>query len=508
MAHTLSLHRLAAADPSDRTTSVLLRIGAAVLAVGLVAFGLLYYKDQHVASAPSLVERQVALTEAAVRKSPDDLQARLQLGEVYGQAARYDDAVTQFDQVLKVAPDSKDALLGKGFALMTKGELDKAAVPLTRIVKATRKGEFAGADSQLAAAYYYLGVIAVKQHKPDVALTQLGHALKIEPTDSDAMYQVGVAQLQKGANVEAIATFRNALRFVPTGWCEPYQQMQAAYTAMKKPELATYASAMAGFCGGKVDQARTQLTTLTAGPAAVDAMLGLGLIAETSHDTKAAGAWYQKALTKDPKNMAAISSLAGLGVKPAAPPPRRRRSEERAMSDQTQSRTDLLDLLDDMSAPPEPPGPVPPVDEAKRRRRRIILAVVLALLVLLVGLFTWYLLNRKPLSELPGLSEARLPTYKTSFYDVAKPLGVAVSPDGSRIYATQSGSPATTLVFDRDGAKVGELIPPAKPETLHVPVYVAVDPSTGRRLRGRPRGGQGLRVRRERHVPLDVRAEG
>ncbi len=320
MAHTMSPHRLAAADPSDRTVALLLRIGAAALAIGLVAFGVLYYQDQHVAAAPSIVERQVALTEAAVRKNPNDLQARLQLGEVYGQAARYDDAVKQYDQVLKAAPGSKDALLGKGFALMTQNQLDKAVVPLTQVVKATRKGEFAGADSQLAAAYYYLGVIAVKQKKPDVALTQLGHALKIEPTDSDAMYQVGLAQLQSGANVEAIATFRSALRFVPTGWCEPYQQMQAAYTSMKKPELASYASAMAGFCGGKVDEAKTQLTALTAGPAAVEAMLGLGVIAETAHDTKGAGAWYQKAFAKDPKNMGAISALAGLGVKPAAPP--------------------------------------------------------------------------------------------------------------------------------------------------------------------------------------------
>ena len=320
MAHTMSPHRLAAADPSDRTVALLLRIGAAVLAVGLVAFGVLYYKDQHVAATPSIVERQVALTEAAVRKNPNDLQARLQLGEVYGQAARYDDAVKQFDQVLKAAPGSKDALLGKGFVLMTQGQLDKAVAPLTQIVKATRKGEFAGADSQLAAAYYYLGSIAVKQKKPDVALGQLSHALKIEPTDSDAMYQVGLAQLQKGANVAAIATFRDALRFVPTGWCEPYQQMQAAYTALKKPALASYSSAMAGFCGGKVDEAKSQLTALTAGPAAADAMLGLGLIAETANDTKAAGTWYQKALTKDPKNVAAISALAALGVKPAAPP--------------------------------------------------------------------------------------------------------------------------------------------------------------------------------------------
>lgn len=149
------------------------------------------------------------------------------------------------------------------------------------------------------------------------------------------------------------------------------------------------------------------------------------------------------------------------------------------MSDQTQSGTDLLDLLDDMSAPPAPPAAVPPVDEGRRKRRRIVLAVVLALLVLLVGLFTWYLLNRKPLSELPGINDARVPTYKTSFYDVAKPLGVAVSPDGSRIYATQSGGTPTTFVFDRDGVKVGELVAPAKPETLHVPVYVAVDPANG-----------------------------
>jgi tetratricopeptide (TPR) repeat protein len=318
VAHTMSPHRLWAADPTDRTTSVLLRIGAAVLTVGLVAFGLLYYKDQHVASAPSLIERQVALTEAAVRKSPDDLAARLQLGLVYEQAARYDDAVAQFDQVLKAAPDSKDALLGKGFALMTQGELDKAIVPLTAVVKATRKGEFAGADSQLAAAYFYLGVIGVKQNRPDVALTQLGHALKIEPTDSDAMYQVGLAQLQQGKPAAAVATFRDALRFVPTGWCEPYQQLQVAYTAMSKPDLATYAAAMAGFCGNKVDEAKTQLTALTAGPAAVDAMLGLGVIAETQKDTKAAAAWYRKALAKDPKNITAISSLAALGVSPKA----------------------------------------------------------------------------------------------------------------------------------------------------------------------------------------------
>jgi tetratricopeptide (TPR) repeat protein len=124
--------------------------------------------------------------------------------------------------------------------------------------------------------------------------------------------------VQKGQQAKAVATFRNALRFVPIGWCEPYQQMQAAYTTLGKPELASWASAMAGFCGNDVAGAKARLTALTSGPAAVDALLGLGLIAETQHDTKGAIASYQRALAEDPKSTAAISALAALGVEPAA----------------------------------------------------------------------------------------------------------------------------------------------------------------------------------------------
>jgi tetratricopeptide (TPR) repeat protein len=319
VAHAMSEHRLAVGS-SDRLLTLFLRIGVAVLVIGLVGFGFLYYRDQYVEPAPSMLQQQINLSEAAVRKTPNNVQARLQLGLVYQQAKRYDDAVSQLDQVLKVAPGSKEALVAKGFALMEKGDLKNATVPLTKVIEANRDGEFAASDSNIGAAYYYLGVIALKQGKPDVAITQLRHSLNIAPTDSDAMYQVGLAQLAQGKPADAVATFKNALRFVPTGWCEPYQQLQTAYTSMKKPELASYAAAMAGFCGNKVAEAKTQLTALANGPAAVDAMLGLGLIAETENDTKGATAWYQKALTKDPKNVTAMSSLSALGVTPGAKP--------------------------------------------------------------------------------------------------------------------------------------------------------------------------------------------
>lgn len=138
---------------------------------------------------------------------------------------------------------------------------------------------------------------------------------------------------------------------------------------------------------------------------------------------------------------------------------------------------DLLEELEDLGGPPASP---PVVDDGRRKRRRKILAwILVAVLVVFGGIAAWYLMNRKPLSELPGLETGKVPTYKTAFYGVEKPLGVAVSPDGSRLYATQSGTKAAAFVFNREGTKIGELKPPATEAGYHVPVYLAVHPTSG-----------------------------
>jgi DNA-binding beta-propeller fold protein YncE len=154
------------------------------------------------------------------------------------------------------------------------------------------------------------------------------------------------------------------------------------------------------------------------------------------------------------------------------------------MSD-TQIRTtttapdeELLEELDDLGTPP-PSAPAVVDDGRRRRRRKIIAWILLFVLVVFGGLAAWYLLNRKPLSELPGLDTGKVPTYKTAFYGIEKPLGVAVSPDGSRLYATQSGTKAAAFVFNREGKKIGELKPPGTDIGYHVPVYLAVHPESG-----------------------------
>jgi len=297
-----------------------MRLGVLVLVVGIAAFGVIYYQDQHVDAGPSMVGRQIAGAEAAVKKTPNNLEVRLQLAAAYMQDKRLDDALKQYDEVLNADKGNRTALLGRGGILIAKGDLTAAAVAYHKVTDVAATGEYAGADPQAQEAHYYLGSIAEKQGKTKEAIKELLAALKIDRADSDALYLLGVAQLKDGSPKLAVASLNQALLFVPTGWCEPYSQLTLAYGKLAQAPQKAYATAMENFCLKKPADAKSQLKALTKGPVAVDALLGLGLIAETESNNPEAVSWYQKVLTVDRKNAGAISALSRLGAGTAAGP--------------------------------------------------------------------------------------------------------------------------------------------------------------------------------------------
>jgi DNA-binding beta-propeller fold protein YncE len=132
-----------------------------------------------------------------------------------------------------------------------------------------------------------------------------------------------------------------------------------------------------------------------------------------------------------------------------------------------------------MSLPESGPDAADEATDTKmsKKRKAGIAALVIALLILAL-LFAWYLMNRKPLSELPGLSSDKVPTYQFSIYGTATPIGVAASATGDRIYVTQTGGARVVAVFDRAGKKAGILKPPASTGPTHLPSYVAINPTT------------------------------
>ncbi|MBI1759765.1 MAG: tetratricopeptide repeat protein [Actinobacteria bacterium] len=306
--------RIAAA--ADRATTRLVRLEILVLALGIPLFGAFYLVDQHVDAGPSLVQRQVQAAERRVRTAPNSIQARLQLALAYRQDSRLDDALRQYDEILRAEGSHRAALLGRGGVLMAKGDLDSAAAAFRTITGAASTGEFAGADPQLAEAHYFLGSIALTQGKVKAALAELQAALKIDQTDADAWYLLGLARLKDGAAERAVPAFRRALLFVPTGWCEPYSQLAVAYSTLRQAPQAEYAASMVDFCQKRPAEAKRRLQALAAGPVAVDAMLGLGMIAESSSERAEAVGWYRRVLAADAANIGARSALSRLGVRP------------------------------------------------------------------------------------------------------------------------------------------------------------------------------------------------
>jgi DNA-binding beta-propeller fold protein YncE len=132
--------------------------------------------------------------------------------------------------------------------------------------------------------------------------------------------------------------------------------------------------------------------------------------------------------------------------------------------------------------------PVPPIaegepgleedEEKRRRRKRALLLLLLGLLAMFLTLVIWYLLFRQPINPLPPIPESRLPGYSTSIFGSNNPMGIASSPDGSRIYAAETEGDRVVRVYDAGGNLVATAKPPESTGGDHVPVWVSIDPLT------------------------------
>ncbi|MEI8332832.1 MAG: tetratricopeptide repeat protein [Chloroflexota bacterium] len=299
---------------SDRTLNRLIVGIAVALVIGVPAIGLIYFLDRNVDPGPSMSQRSIDSAEAAVRTEPNRIGARLQLAGAYLAADRTADAAAQYTEILAAEPSHRMALLGRGKAYLAANDLVAAKKDFGKMVDDAKSGEMANVDPQLEAAYYLLGQIALTESRPADAVTFLTSALQIDRADADAMNLLGTALIATGKPQDAVDILRRAVAFVPTGWCEPYAQLTTAYAALGQADGASYSGGMVSFCEGRPDEARAQLQPLVNGTLAVDAMLGLALIATAEGDDATATTLYGKVLEKDPESFSAITGLKGLAT--------------------------------------------------------------------------------------------------------------------------------------------------------------------------------------------------
>lgn len=101
--------------------------------------------------AAVLDENQVKALQAVADKEPTNAQARVQLGNLYFDAERYDDAIKWYSEAIKLAP--KDVNL----------------------------------STDLGVCYYYT-------NQPDKALAQLQQSLAIDPKHTKTLLNIGIVR--------------------------------------------------------------------------------------------------------------------------------------------------------------------------------------------------------------------------------------------------------------------------------------------------------------------------
>src|SRR5205085_8015566 len=112
-----------------------------------------------------------------------------------------DAAQASASQAVKIAPQSPEARLNLGLVYSDLGKNDDAAAALT-VATQLKPGS--------ATAWWSLGLAEGRRKKHDAAIAALSKAVELSPTAA-RMSDLGVAQRDKGDLSKAEATFRAAL---------------------------------------------------------------------------------------------------------------------------------------------------------------------------------------------------------------------------------------------------------------------------------------------------------
>ena len=85
-----------------------------------------------VPEVPPVDEARAATLRAAAESVPEDVQVRMDLGNLYFDARRFEDAIPWFEAVLVLNPEEVDVSTDLGVALYYLGDIDRALAQFAR----------------------------------------------------------------------------------------------------------------------------------------------------------------------------------------------------------------------------------------------------------------------------------------------------------------------------------------------------------------------------------------
>lgn len=248
----------------DRRLDRLIKIVVFLLVVVSLAFGAYYYYFQYSQGKMSTKERLIDQAKTFVRQNPRNAEARVRLGVLYAEQGKYDEAIAQYNQALKLVYDNQGGLVFRGVAYMNKGDNKAALESFKKEIKYYKNTAQAKSNDYLEQAYYYSGLIFWKNKDHDQAIEYLKSALEIRKTSADTHSWLGKVYLDKGLIDEAIKSFNEALKYDPR-YADAHLGLGQAYEKKNDKEKAIAAYKEVLKISPDSNMAREALDRLTGG---------------------------------------------------------------------------------------------------------------------------------------------------------------------------------------------------------------------------------------------------
>lgn len=142
----------------------------------------------------------------ATEQAPWSSQLHANLGTALGETGRFDEALSEYDKALRIAPEFVEALLNQGSALAGLRNYDEAIASYTRVL---------AIDPEHRTAALNLGAALAAVGRLDEAVARFENLLKLEPRFAEAHVSLGTALIQQNRADEATVHFLEATRIKP-----------------------------------------------------------------------------------------------------------------------------------------------------------------------------------------------------------------------------------------------------------------------------------------------------
>ena len=169
----------------------------AVLVVAILAlgawFGYAIWQVRYEAQNATPAHRFVETVKGQVRKDPNNLNLRIELGRALASVGRFDEANEQLQNALEINKESPEAYYYLGRIAMLQEDNDAAERYFMQVINLTDGDKFAELNPRREESLYALGLVAISEKEYEQAIGYLKAATRIRKDASDTYYQLARA---------------------------------------------------------------------------------------------------------------------------------------------------------------------------------------------------------------------------------------------------------------------------------------------------------------------------